>query len=253
MKQLRAIVVDDEVENIRGLKYVLEKYCPYIDVVASATDVESGITTINNIEPDIAFLDIQLNENLSFDILDRVTFKEAKVVFVTGYDDYAIKAFQYNAIDYILKPLDIDEVVRVTNKIRDSFDGLTNLPGQIRDLRNHIREVYSQEYITIPSIKKIDVIKTRDIYYVKSESKFSVFTTEKGEIISSKNLGVYESLLPKLNFYRVHNSYIVNIDKILHIYKDEDNYCSMENGKKIPISRRRYHNFIKLFESNRFS
>ena len=250
---LSAVSIDDEKENIDLLKYFVDKYSPYIKILGEATTIDSGVELIDRIKPDIIFLDIQLNEGLSFDILDKVRYKESKVVFVTGYDGYAIKAFQYNAIDYLLKPLDIEEIVRVANKIRKGFEQKeSNLLDQVKDLKRYVREIYSQEYITIPSIKKIDVVRTSDIYYVKSEAKFSVFVTDRGEIISSKNLGVYESLLPKLKFFRVHNSYIVNIDQIKYIHKEADHYCLMRNGKKIPISKRKYQNFIKLIDPSNF-
>lgn len=254
MKVLNAVSIDDEQENINVLKYLVEKYCPYIHLTGQASDVTSGIELIDNSQPDIVFLDIQLNQELSFDILDAVSFKESKVVFVTSYNDYALKAFKYNAIDYLLKPLDIEEIIRVGNKIRNEFEQKErNLSGQIGDLKSYFRDMHTQDFITIPSIKKIDVVKTLDIHYIKSETKFSIFVMEKGEIISSKNLGAYEAMLPKFKFFRVHNSYIVNIDKVQYIHKEDDHYCLMQNGKKIPISRRRYHSFIKLMDpSNLF-
>lgn len=249
MKILRAVTIDDELENIKVLKYLVEKYCPFIHIIGEASTVDTGMALINTTQPDIVFLDIQLHEHLSFDILDQVTYKAAKVVFVTSYDEYAIKAFKYNAIDYLLKPLDIEELIRVGNKIRDEFEQKEmNLSTQLNVLKDYVRDMQAQEFITIPSIKKIDVVKTSDIQYIKSETKFSIFVMDKGEIISSKNLGAYENILSRSKFFRVHNSYMVNLDKIKYIHKEDDHYCLMQNGKKIPISRRRYHAFIKLMD-----
>lgn len=249
MQVLNAVSIDDEIENIKVLKHLVEKYCPHIQIVGQAHDVSSGTQLIDSLKPDIIYLDIQLGHELSFDILDQISHKNAKVVFVTSYNDYAIKAFQYNAIDYLLKPLDIEEIIRVGHKIRDDFEKRdVNLFQHLNDLKSYVRDMQAQEFITIPSIKKIDIVKTSSILYIKSETKFSIFVLDKGEIISSKNLGAYETLLPKFKFFRVHNSYIVNIDKIRYVHKEDDHYCLMENRKKIPISRRRYQTFIKLMD-----
>lgn len=249
MKILHAVSIDDELENTKVLTYLVEKYCPHIQMLGQADSVESGTQLIDSLKPDIVFLDIQLGEELSFDILDQISHKESRVVFVTSYNEYAIKAFQYNAIDYLLKPLDIEEIIRVGHKIRDDFEKKdTHLFQQISDLKRYVQDMQAQEFITIPSLKKIDVVKTSDILYIKSEAKFSIFVLDRGEIISSKNLGAYESLLPKFKFFRVHNSYIVNLDKIRHVHREDDHYCLMENGKKIPISRRRYHSFIQVMD-----
>ena len=252
MQTVSAVVIDDEKNNVALLVHFLKKYCPLMEIIGQATTKKEGIELIDKLKPQLIFLDIMLDEGTGFDLLEEITHNEAKVIFVTAFDEFAIKAFKYNAVDYVLKPLEIEALILAVNKAYSDIDkDLFTEKQQIQNLYKTVtNNDNSLNVIAIPSADKIDFIKVEDIIYLKSEGRYTIFNLENNkQLVATKNLGEYESLLDANNFFRIHNSYVVNLAKVTSINKAAGNYCEMTNNESLPIAKRRQdqlHRFLKI-------
>lgn len=246
MDKYKAYVVDDELENIELLKFFLNKYCLNIEIIGESDTFESCITFLNDTKPDIIFLDIKLNDKNAFDILDLIDTSESEIIFVTAYQEFAPKAFKYNAIEYVLKPIAIEDLILSVNKAIVRIEEKKLFKNQILNNLHSLNERPSS-IITISSLDKIDIIKKTDILYCKSDGRYTTFyLLNKIEILACKNLGEYEIVLSDDMFFRIHNSYIINVSHIKNINKKAGYYCEMINGDLLPIAKRRYQSFINF-------
>ncbi|WP_017498495.1 LytTR family DNA-binding domain-containing protein [Flavobacterium sp. WG21] len=264
ISKINAILVDDDFQNLQLLKYFLDKFCPLINIVGEADNVEDSITLINKLSPQVIYLDIQLHEKNAFEILDCIDFSEIEIIFVTAYNDYALKAFKYNAIDYIIKPIIIEDIVLATNKVIMKLNEKDQFNQFIKQEKKSLSEQaispsvpssqksapsIGTEYLTINSLDKMIIIKKDDISFCKSDGRYTTFfLVNNTEHVSSKNLGEYGTMLDQNQFFRIHHSYIVNINHIDKINKKQGYYCEMTNGAKLPVARRRIDSLKKMLQ-----
>lgn len=252
MQKIDAVVIDDEVDNTKILVHFIQKYCPLVNIVGEANTSVEAIALINRVKPKLIFLDIILDEGTGFDVLDEVSHKETKVIFVTSYDKFAIKAFKYNAIDYVLKPVEIGELIIAVNKAYEEVEKKIYTNDQQIDFLNNSLSASPAplNFIAIPSIDKIDFAKVSDIVYLKSDGRYTIFFLTNGsKLVASRNLGEFENIVDKNQFFRIHNSYMVNLKHVLNITKTDGSYCEMSNQKSLPIAKRRkesFHQFLKI-------
>ena len=249
MHHLEVVVVDDETKSAKLLVHFLNNYCPSFKVVGVAYTAKDAIKTINSLRPKVIFLDILLNHGTSFDILDQLSYKEFRLVFVTAHDEYAVKAFQYNAIDYILKPISIDNIMATANKIhQDVLNENFTLLNKIDTLTNFITKREShKDFITISGLKKIEFVKFNELMYLKSDGRYTTFYLSNGDtIVASKNIGEYEEDLISDVFFRIHKSYIVNLSYVKIIDKSDGKSCLLTNNTSLPIAARRLDDFMKF-------
>ncbi len=252
MSKFTAVLVDDEPNNIELLTHFLKKYCPRVDVIGQADTKEDAIAIIPQLQPQLLFLDIVLDEGTGFDVLEAINAENIQVIFVTAFDEFAIKAFKYNAVDFVLKPIEIEDLIVAVSSASERLEKsqfidqkrLSSLVEAISSEKLH------QDFIAIPTIEKIEFIKTNTIVYCKSDGKYTEFNLTNGKmIVSSKNLGEYEQLLDDNVFFRIHNSYIVNLNFVQNINKAAGNYVELGNNVSLPIAKRRQeslHRFLNL-------
>ena len=229
---IRTIVVDDEKPSREVLCNYLNEFCPDVKVVASASSVKTAFKSIRKKNPDIVFLDIEMADGKGFDLLnlfDRIDFK---VIFVTAYSEYAIKAFRFNAIDYLLKPVKIDELQTAVAKVRKDNNDNNSYPEQLATLLKNLAEGNgNHDTITISHIKGFDVLKICDIIMCTADGYCTNFyLTGKRKVISSKNLKQYEELLTSHKFLRVHHSYLVNLKHVCR-YTKQGEIILTENNR----------------------
>ncbi len=252
MKKYTAVIVDDESKNIELLSHFLQKYCPRVEVIKTCTSRKNAIEYLSNENPDIVFMDIRLDIGTGFDVLKAVDLKNSQIIFVTAYNEYALKAFKFNVVDYILKPIDIEDLIKAVNTAIERIN--RQEPINLNLIESLIESINpkdnSLDFVAIPTIDKIDFIKTNQIIYLKSDGKYTEFHLLDGKIIiSSKNIGEYNQLLDSNKFFRIHNSYIVNIYFVKEINKTGGNYIELINDISLPIAKRRQielHKFIKI-------
>jgi two-component system LytT family response regulator len=238
------VIVDDEADARAALRSLLQIYCPDIEVLGEAGDVASAVSLIRLSKPDIILLDIHLHGALSFEIIDKFTAPTFKIIFVTAHDNYALKAFRYYALDYILKPIDPDLLIHAIDKAKHDIEKNLAFEAQLTAF-SHSYKTKSFEKIALPSSDGVSFIDLADILYLQADGNYCHFFSCNGEKnLITKTLKDYEEILPKDFFFRTHQSYIVNIKQVKKVLKEDGGFALLENGKKIPISRRRKEAFL---------
>lgn len=245
-----ALIIDDETNNIALLEHFVSKYCLDIKVVGHALTVQDAIAKIKSKRPDILFLDIKLNEGDAFDILDSLKEVKAQIIFVTSYNEYALKAFKYNAIDYILKPIIIEDLVVAVNKAVKNIEQKRFFDFQkVQALKPQKEAPENKNYIAISYPDRIDMLKANDVIYIEAINRYAVFHTRDGKKhVSSKNLRYFEEILDDTVFFRTHNTHIININHLVKIVKTGGSYCEMDTGLLLPISKRKQEEFNKFLK-----
>jgi two-component system LytT family response regulator len=246
---LKVAVIDDEISSAELLVHFLKTYCPTVQITGMAYNLDDAIELINQSKPEVIFLDIVLNECTSFDIIEELDYTNYKVVFVTAHEEYAVKAFQYNAIDYLLKPISIEDIVTVVNKLQadlenETFTFKNQLDLVVEQIKN---KIVVPDFIVVSSLKKIEFIRFDTLMYLKSDGQYTTFYLSDGtSIVASKRIGHFEEILDTSKFYRLHKSYIVNLKFIKFLDKSDGKSCLLLNNASLPISSRRFDHFTKF-------
>lgn len=249
---LRALIVDDESDARENLRIMLEDNCPEVEVVAQAASAEQARTLIDDHKPQALFLDIKMPGEDGFSLLRSLKHLELPVVFTTAYDEYALQAFKQNALDYLEKPIDPEELKRAVRKLAklssdpsagaqhvSALEALMNDPGSPLSTR-----------VAVPSRDGLVLIKHEDITYLEaSDSYTTVFTRDGKKVISSKHIRVFETNLDAKKFFRVHKSYIINLEHLKGFSRGEGNMAMLDNGALIPVSRRRLPDFLSMINT----
>ena len=238
---IRAIIVDDEQNNIDNLKKLLEKYCPEVTVVSVAISAIDGKKIITEQKPDLIFLDIQMPGKNGFELLQSLNSYSFEIIFVTAFDQYGIQAVKFAAIDYLLKPIHIEELKLAVEKAAEKiYSKKQNL--QLENLLHLLQHNQQKEdhRIALPSAKEIRLVKTKDIVRYEASNNYTYFFLADNEkIIVSKPIYEYEELLNSYGFIRCHQSHLINKKFIRSIIKEDGGYLLMEDSSHIPISRQK--------------
>ncbi len=242
---MRAIIVDDEAKSRTTLIASINNYTPEIEVIADAASVVEALKKIKEYQPDILFLDVQLPDGTGFDILELLPNLSFKVIFVSAYDKYAIEAFKFSAIDYLLKPVEPESLIKAVDKISKESK-IESLEGKLNVLlsnRNHV------EKIALPSAHGLELVKVKDIIYCQADSNYTIFhLTDNKQILVSRSLKEYDEILSSQGFYRIHQSYLIKLSFVKKYMKGEGGSVILENGKELDVSRRRKEGFIKAIQ-----
>ena len=249
--QLTALIVDDELHNRMVLEKMLRQHVPVIHSIYQADTVAKAIRLVTEYRPPVIFLDIQMQGETGFDLLQQITNYDFEVIFITAHDNYAIKAFRFNAVDYLLKPVVVGELKEAVEK------ALKKLGAHLNGNRDNINRVYQQIYnnkgladsLTIATSEGFLVIQIRDIVYCQASNNYTVIhLVDRKKITSSQTLGYYEELLTDNIFFRTHRSYLVNIAHVSSYKKGEGGYIVMSNGDEVELARNHKNNFMHLFK-----
>ncbi|MEJ6557258.1 MAG: LytTR family DNA-binding domain-containing protein [Flavobacteriaceae bacterium] len=247
MKMFKTVLVEDEKNNLDLLNHFIKKYCKNIDVIASCSTYDQALSVLKAEEPDLVFLDIVLDRDTSFDLLQELGNPDFQIIFTTAYDEYAIRAFKYNTIDYLLKTIIIEELVAAVNKVAEKINENKTLDmGSIKNISQSFNTKHPANFIMISGMDRIDFIHPDEVVYLKSTGRYTEFylKDKKRKITSSKPIGEYENILDQDVFYRIHNSFLINLAQLININKRAGNYCEMSNGDSLPLSRRRYEGLM---------
>lgn len=245
---LRTIIIDDEAHQRLAIERMVNNYCPKLRVVSKASSVQSGLTAIKEHKPDLVLLDIQMGDGTGFDLLDKLQTIDFKIVFITAYDQFALKAFRFSALDYLLKPLDPDDLVKAVDKVSEVMQGDFHL--QLANLKEHLDSAKrDQKKIIIKTHNNIHLVPVNEILYCRSDNNYvTFFLTNKNEIVASANLKDYEEILAGSDFFRVHNSYLVNLKFVRRLEKAQGGFVFLEGDVKIPVAVRKRLELFQKFE-----
>ena len=244
--KLKAIIVDDEFNALKLLKITLNKYCPQIEIVGSTQSPVEAIELIKQTEFDILFLDIQMPKLTGFQLLKKLEIINFDIIFTTAYDQYAIEAFKINASNYLLKPINVEDLKNAVQKvIEQKQTEETVLLEMLKNIK--ASNEFNDVRISIPFNKGIEFLKVKDIIYCKSDNNYThIYLSDGTSRFISKTLKIIENKLPKPMFYRPHNSFVINLDYVTKFYKSDGGYLEMSNGDKIRIARNKKDDIINL-------
>lgn len=240
---IKTLIIEDELPAQQLLVSICTEYCPNVSIVGITDNINEALHMINNLSPDLLLMDVQLSDKIAFDLLDRLSDKSCKIIIISAYENYALRAFKYEVVDYILKPYAPKDIIKAIEKIR-ALDFNQNMLDQISQIFKR-KEKYSIERIKVKTASGIILLKLNDIIRIEAEGSYAViYTTEGKKITASKPLKEYEDKLKQANFYRVHTSHLLNFDHITQINVVDGHTAIMTNGDKIPVSRRLKHDFL---------
>lgn len=245
---IKAVLIDDEANNNESLNSLIGKYCPAVKVVGTADNIESGILIINETLPGLVFLDVEMPFGNGFELLNKLAPINFAVIFVTAFDKYAINAIKYSALDYILKPVDIQELKAAVQKATSNYQKTDHnkrvdnllLNVTTRKSLTHKVALSSQQGLLFENVENIICLNASGNYTM-------VYTKNNQKLLITKTLKEFEDLLPEDIFCRVHHSYIINLNYIKQYFKGRGGIVEMENGLKIEVSVRKKNEFLSKF------
>ncbi len=244
--KLNAIIVEDEETSREILKNYLKKYCPNVNVLGEASNVDEALILIRNNDLDLVFLDVEMPYGNAFDLLDKVGDINFETIFVTAYNHYAIEALNAHASYYLMKPISIDELIKAVDYVTEIKTKEDALQDQV--LIPKTNNVNGK--ITIPQQDGFEVINTSDILYCKADDNYTeiYLNTNKKKLVS-KTLKYFEDALNDTNFARVHKSYLVNVNEIVKYVKGKGGSVVLSNGKEIMVSASKKSELLSYFKS----
>ena len=245
---LKIILIDDELDARQLLRGLLKDQ-PECHIIGEASSLSEAFILLKNTQPDIVFLDIELMDGTGFDVLTQFPKPSFDVVFVTAFNEFALKAFQYNAIDYILKPITSGDLARVLHKIRRHQRHQDDFHKQLQTLIDSMKDL-KHEKLVLNTAHGMHFLPISEIMYLKSEGNYTtVFTEKKEHIVVSQNLGTFDYLVTPTEvteFFRTHQSFIVNLKAVRQFLKHEDgDFAVLSDNTKIPIARRKKEDFLE--------
>jgi two-component system LytT family response regulator len=245
---LRAIIIDDEQRGINALKMLIDKFVDKVKVVADSTNAYTGIDLIENYAPEIVFLDINMPGMNGFELLEKLKWKNFNLIFITAHQEYGIEALRNNAVDYILKPVDFEDLRFAISKVEDRVraNGKVDIWKEYQELLAKVQQP-SKTKITVNSKSGLENIETSEIVHLESKSNYTwINLTDSRTIITSKTLKEFDQYLcmPGLSFMRVHHSYIINLNQVSRYLKQTENIV-MTNAHEIPLAKSKKGMFFR--------
>ncbi len=242
--KLKTIIVDDEQDAVNFIQSIIKEYCPNLEVIGSAHTALEGVRTINDVKPDLVFLDVEMPHGSGFDLLTQFPQKTFDVIFITAFNHYAIKAIKFSAVDYILKPINIKEFIEAVEKVAEKRNSSTNQIVNYFNLLENLKTSIPFK-LAIPTSDGMEYLITKEIIRIEADRSYSWFyLVNKRKILVSKNLKEYQELLNDRNFFRPHNSHLINLEHVKKYIRSEGGAIEMSDGTQVPISRTRKDLFL---------
>ncbi len=243
---IKCIIIDDEKMARNSLKLLIENYCPEIEVIGEGWDKPSIQKLLKELKPDIVFLDIQLGNSTIFEIVPDLGNMNFKIIFISAHDDYAIKGYKYDAIDYLLKPLDPIKLKEAVSKARQQINKEKNSKNSVHENLKTLYNLRESPQIVLSDSRGLHVIKIENIMYCIAEGNYtSIILNGQPQMVVSKNLKFFEEKLTQPNFFRIHKSNLINIHYLKLLSNDDGGHIVMSDGKTLSISRDKKRELLK--------
>jgi two-component system LytT family response regulator len=246
MNKLKAVIIDDEPRSRESLRQKLNAHCPDVEIIAECENGEQGIQLIEEKKPDIVFLDVEMPRMNGFTMLQQLHNRNFELVFTTAYDHYAIRAIKFSALDYLVKPVEVEDLQQAIETIKQKRKQNQYNERLETLLYNLMQKKNQSNRIAIPSIEGLQFVEVNDIIYLEAESNYTiVYIKPSQKITVSKTLKDFEELLPITVFIRIHHSWIINKNHVQKYLKGEGGQVIMSNGKTLDVARRKKDEFMK--------
>ncbi len=243
--KLQSIIIEDEKTSREILKNYLNKYCPSVIIIGEAADIDEALVLIRKHELDLVFLDVEMPYGNAFDLLDRVGDVNFETVFVTAYNQYAIDALNQHAAYYLLKPISIDELIK-------AVDFVSQIKAKEQQLADTILKPSTEnryEKIAVPMQSGFELIETENILYCQADDNYTnIFLNDDNKILVSKTLGFFEKQLIDKGFFRIHKSYLVNLNAIKSYHKGKGGTVVLNNGKSLPVASSKKAGLLSFYK-----
>lgn len=242
---MKAVIIDDEKKGRDILLKLIQNYCKSVNVVALGTNADEGYELIIKHNPDVIFLDIEMPNGNGFSLLEKFEEIQFQIIFTTAYDNYAIKAIKYHALDYLLKPIDIDELQLAVESVKKIIESKSVSNRYSEFLTSRKLELSGR--LAVPVKDGIAYLTVADIIRVESDGSYSTFyTSDAKKYVASKNLGEFEEMLPSKEFFRAHKSHLINVKKVKKYIRTDGNFVEMEDGSMVEVARRKKDEFLQI-------
>jgi two-component system, LytTR family, response regulator len=247
---ITAIIIDDERHCIDRLTSLLkEKYSNGINLMGAFNNIVDGLKAINSLQPQLVFLDVQIHDKTGFDLLKQISNIGFDVVFTTAYEKYAVQAFKFSAIDYLLKPISADDLEQAVNKLKVKFSN-NNVSLKLDSLFHNLKNMQGiSKKICVPVVTGIVFLDIDDIIRCESDVNYTtIYLKDKQKLVVAKTLKEFEEMLAEYNFFRVHNSHLVNLAYIKSFNKGKGGFVTLTDNTSVEVSTRRKDDFLKAVE-----
>jgi two-component system, LytTR family, response regulator len=243
---IKTLIVEDEQKSRDMLAGLIEKNCPELSIVGLAKDVQEGVRMIRELRPDLVLLDISMPDGSGFDLLEQVASYKFELIFATASDAHAIRAIKFSACDYLLKPIDVEELKAAVAKVVSKKKAIPNMEN-LQFLIHHLKRADENfQKITLPTGNAYEIVNVKDIIRCEADGSYTNFyLTDKRKLMISAGLKHYEELLPENDFIRVHHHHLINMNHVVRFLKEDGGYAVMTDGSKIEISRRKKEAFME--------
>lgn len=245
---ISCLIIEDEPRNVNVLKTIITLHCHQLKIEGIAGSVKEALSLIGQIKPQLLFLDVELGDGNAFDLLSKIDYSKHAIIFTTAHEEYALTAFRFSAVDYLVKPLSIEDVVNAVARAVEKI-GSKEENESIKLLLNQSK-LKKLERIALPTLEGLQIVELDRINYIEAEGSYSVFyLISKEKQMVSKSLKEYEELLEPYRFFRIHHSHIIQLNKVDKYVKGSGGYVVMQNGVSLDVSARKKDAFLqKLHE-----
>ncbi|PWK29222.1 LytTR family two component transcriptional regulator [Arcicella aurantiaca] len=246
-----AIIIDDESHARESLSTMLSLNCPDIQILGTASSASEGFQMITKHNPDLIFLDIEMPNGTGFDLLTRFVKPTFKVVFVTGFDQYALNAIKFSALDYLLKPINANELKEAVEKAKLQMTTQNGI-GDLKNLLSTLQNPRSRKNkLAIPTQQGLEMIEIQEIIHCEAANGYTIIHLQEGKpLMSSRDLKTYQELLEDYDFYRIHDSHLIAHFHVQKVLNEDGGVAVMSNDSKLPIARRRKSDFMDWLKTN---
>ncbi|MFM6926480.1 MAG: LytR/AlgR family response regulator transcription factor [Ferruginibacter sp.] len=245
---INCVIIDDEGQNIKLLQNMLQMHCPAVNVLATDTEAKNGLLLIEELQPQLVFLDVEMPHLNGFDLLKKLEPVNFETIFVTAYSHYAVEAFEHHATGYITKPINTEKLIAAVNTAIKRIEE-KNINKNLFSLLEKNTQAAAPDKIPLSTSNGLVFVKLAEILYCESSGNYtSFYLCNDKKVMVSRQLGEYEKLLPEANFTRIHDKYIINLSFIKEYIKGSGGDVVLENGKELPVASRRKEEFLARFE-----
>lgn len=243
-KRIRTLIVDDEPDAVNFIASIIGEFCPRLEIIGTAGSAREGVGVILEKSPDLVFLDVEMPHGSGFDLLQQFPEKTFDVVFVTAFNHYAIRAIKFSAMDYILKPININEFREAVDKVISKRNTIRSRENGYSNLFENLQSAHPSK-LAIPTSDGMEYLSTAGIIRIEADRSYSWFFLEgKRKVLVSKHLKEYQELLGEQKFFRPHNSHLINLEHVKKYIRQEGGIIEMDDGSQVPLSRSRKEFFL---------